>query len=157
VLIAGGGVAALESVLALRSVAPDDVAVTVLTGSKEFVYQPLTVLEPCQPGTTMHLAWSQLAAELGVAHIAGRLDAVDPDARQITSEEQGQIDYDVLVVAIGGRRRELVPGALTVGTPGADQAFAALLKDLRAGRPMRLSFVAPYRRARRRGRHPGTV
>ena len=144
VLIAGGGVAALESVLALRSVAPDDVAVTVLTGSKEFVYQPLTVLEPYQPGATLHLAWSQLAAELGVAHIAGRLDAVDPDARQITSEEQGQIDYDVLVVAIGGRRRELVPGALTVGTPGADQAFAALLKDLRAGRPMRLSFVAPF-------------
>ena len=50
----------------------------------------------------------------------------------------------MLVVAIGGRRRELVPGALTVGTPGADQAFAALLKDLRAGRPMRLSFVAPF-------------
>jgi NADH dehydrogenase FAD-containing subunit len=65
----------------------------VLTGSKEFVYQPLTVLEPYQPGATLHLAWSQLAAELGVAHIAGSLDAVDPDARQITSEEQGQIDY----------------------------------------------------------------
>jgi sulfide:quinone oxidoreductase len=143
VLIAGGGVAALEAVLALRSLAPDEVAVTVLSGSDEFVYQPLTVLEPFKRHAAMRLAWSRVATELGAAHILGRLDAVDPDARQVTSEEQGQIDYDLLVVAIGGRRRDLVSGALTVGSPGADQAFAALLKDRRAGRPMRLSFISP--------------
>ena len=143
VLIAGGGVAALEAVLALRSLAPDDVAVTVLSGSDEFVYHPLTVLEPFAPHAVTRLAWSRAAAELGAAHIPGRLDAVDPDARQITSEEQGQIDYDLLVVAIGGRKRDLVPGVLTVGSPGADHAFAEVLGDLRAGRPMRLSFITP--------------
>jgi sulfide:quinone oxidoreductase len=143
VLIAGGGVAALEVLLALRSLAPDDVTVAVLSGSDEFVYHPLTVLEPFEPHAATRLAWSWVAAELGAAHIPGRLDAVDPDARQITSEEQGQIDYDLLVVAIGGRRRDVVPGVLTVGSPGADQAFAAVLKHLRAGRPMRLSFISP--------------
>jgi sulfide:quinone oxidoreductase len=143
VLIAGGGVAALESVLALRSLAPDDVAVTVLSGSDEFVYHPLTVLEPFEPDAATRLSWSRVAAELGAAHIPGRLDAVDPDARQIISEEQGQIDYDLLVVAIGARRRDLVPGALTVGGPGADRAFAGVLEDLRAGRRMRLSFISP--------------
>ena len=115
----------------------------MLSGSDEFVYHPLTVLEPFEPHAVTRLAWSRVAAELGVAHIPGRLDAVDPDARQITSEEQGQIDYDLLVVAIGGRKRDLVPGVLTVGSPGADQAFAAVLEDLRAGRPMRLSFISP--------------
>jgi sulfide:quinone oxidoreductase len=46
VLVAGGGVAALETVLALRSLAQDRVQVTLLAPERDFVYRPLTVSEP---------------------------------------------------------------------------------------------------------------
>lgn len=43
VLIAGGGVAGLEAVLALRDLLGDRVAVTVLTPERDFVYRPMAV------------------------------------------------------------------------------------------------------------------
>src|SRR4051794_7258433 len=46
VLVVGGGVAALELVLALRKLAGDDVAMQVVTPEREFVYRPLAVAEP---------------------------------------------------------------------------------------------------------------
>jgi sulfide:quinone oxidoreductase len=46
VLIAGGGVAALETALALRELAPERVQVTIVAPNEEFVYRPMTVREP---------------------------------------------------------------------------------------------------------------
>ena len=46
VLIAGGGIAALEAALALRDLGGDRVATTVLAPDPEFVYRPMTVREP---------------------------------------------------------------------------------------------------------------
>ena len=44
VLIAGGGVAALETVLALRALAGDRVKLELLAPDEEFVERPLAVL-----------------------------------------------------------------------------------------------------------------
>ena len=46
VLIVGGGVAALETALALHEIAAEHTAVTVLAPNSEFVYRPMTVREP---------------------------------------------------------------------------------------------------------------
>src|SRR5271165_6395190 len=46
VVVAGGGVAALETVLALADLASDQTDVTVLAPGSEFVYRPMTVREP---------------------------------------------------------------------------------------------------------------
>jgi sulfide:quinone oxidoreductase len=46
VLIAGGGVAALEALIALREVAGEPVRVTLLAPEPDFVYRPLAVAEP---------------------------------------------------------------------------------------------------------------
>ncbi|MGD0455391.1 MAG: hypothetical protein ABSB69_17530, partial [Solirubrobacteraceae bacterium] len=46
VLIAGGGVAALEALLALRALAPEQTEITVLAPNAEFVYRPMAVREP---------------------------------------------------------------------------------------------------------------
>ena len=43
VAIAGGGVAALEALLALRDMAGDRVAPTLISRQKDFVYRPLSV------------------------------------------------------------------------------------------------------------------
>ena len=49
VLIAGGGVAGLEAMLALRELAGDRVQMTVLAPNEHFVYRPLAVREPDEP------------------------------------------------------------------------------------------------------------
>jgi NADH dehydrogenase FAD-containing subunit len=46
VVIAGGGVAALETALALADLAPDRIDVSVIAPNSEFVYRPMVVREP---------------------------------------------------------------------------------------------------------------
>ncbi len=46
VLIAGGGVAGLEALLALRDLAGERVQLTLLSPEREFVYRPMAVAEP---------------------------------------------------------------------------------------------------------------
>ena len=46
VLIAGGGVAGLEALLALRDLAGDRVELTLLSRDTEFVYRPMAIAEP---------------------------------------------------------------------------------------------------------------
>ena len=50
VFIAGGGVAGIEALLALRDLAGDRVRVTLASPSPEFTYKPLAVEEPFSPG-----------------------------------------------------------------------------------------------------------
>jgi hypothetical protein len=51
VVIAGGGVAALETALALADLAPDRTDVTVIAPNIEFVYRPMIVREPFAYGS----------------------------------------------------------------------------------------------------------
>jgi sulfide:quinone oxidoreductase len=46
VLVAGGGVAGLEALLALRDLAGERVELTLLSPEAEFVYRPMAVAEP---------------------------------------------------------------------------------------------------------------
>jgi sulfide:quinone oxidoreductase len=46
VLVAGGGVAGREGLLALRDIAGDRVELTLLSPEEEFVYRPMAVAEP---------------------------------------------------------------------------------------------------------------
>jgi heterodisulfide reductase subunit A-like polyferredoxin len=46
VIVAGGGIAGLEAVMALRDLAGERVAVTLVAPDPEFTYKPLTVEEP---------------------------------------------------------------------------------------------------------------
>ena len=50
VLIAGGGVAALEATLALRALAPERVGITLVAPESDFTYRPLAVAEPFRVG-----------------------------------------------------------------------------------------------------------
>ena len=46
VLVAGAGVAGLETALALRALAADAASVELVAPEREFVYRPLAVAEP---------------------------------------------------------------------------------------------------------------
>ncbi len=59
VLIAGGGVAALEAALALRALAEERVSVELLGSEPHFWYRPLSVAEPFALGEARHFELSR--------------------------------------------------------------------------------------------------
>src|SRR4051794_18132818 len=65
VLIAGGGVAALETLMALHELAGPRVATTLLSPADEFVYQPLSVREPFAAAGATHHPLAAIAADHG--------------------------------------------------------------------------------------------
>ena len=52
VVIAGGGVAALEATLALRALAEEAVSIEVIAPERDFVYRPLSVAQPFRVAET---------------------------------------------------------------------------------------------------------
>src|SRR3954468_20142962 len=78
VLIAGAGVAGLETMMALRDLAGSRVDVTVLTPNTEFVYKPLSVREPfAAAGATRH-PLAKIVADFGAELRHGSLQWVAP-------------------------------------------------------------------------------
>ena len=64
VVIAGGGVAGLETLLALRALAADRVDVTLLAQELKFVNRSMAVDQPFKPHRVRGLRLADTAAEL---------------------------------------------------------------------------------------------
>ena len=114
VLIAGGGVAALEGALALRELAGDRVRLRLLSPSTEFVYRPLTVQEPFAFARAQRYPLDEIARDLGIDYHQDALQSVDASGRTVTTEGGEQIPYDALLVALGAQH----PTALRPGDNG---------------------------------------
>jgi sulfide:quinone oxidoreductase len=144
VLIAGGGVAGVEAMLALHHLAPERVEVDLLTPSQRFVYRPLQVVEPFgsgEEGVSMDL--ERIVADSGARHIEDALASVDPAERVVTASSGETHEYDALLVALGARPAEAVPGALTFGGDGQRRRFDELLASLGHRGSKRIAFVVP--------------
>lgn len=146
VLIAGGGVAALETLLALRDSAAERLELCVLSPEPEFVYRPLSVREPFDPtpsGRTPSLLLADVVAEQGATLIRGALASVDADAAMAVTQAGERIFYEELVVAVGARPEPAVEGALTFGVPDDAAAIADVVRGVRGGALRRVAFAVP--------------
>jgi hypothetical protein len=125
VIIAGGGVAALEATLALGELAPEHTDVTVIAPNTEFAYRPMAVCEPFADGPHHRYPLAPIVRDAGAELLADALAWVDP-AGQIAHTEAGeQIAYDALVLALGAKAHQRYPHALTIdASPGRDPARA---------------------------------
>src|SRR4051794_39031345 len=113
VVIAGGGVAALEGALALRDLAAERVALTIVSPAERFAYRPLTVAEPFALGDARSLSLDEAARDVGAELVTDAVAAVDADAREVVLGSGGRVAYDALLVAVGARR---VPALESVTT-----------------------------------------
>jgi sulfide:quinone oxidoreductase len=143
VLVAGGGVAGLETVLALRELAGDRVAVTLLAPQPEFVYRPLTVREPFAYGTADRHDLAEIAADLGVELVVDQLTWIDPDAHVAHSADGRELPYDALMIAVGARPVDPHPLATTIDPSRLDAQLHGLVQDVEGGYVRRLAFVIP--------------
>ena len=143
ILIAGGGVGALESALALRELVGPLAAIALATPAEALEYRPLAVAEPFGYAATHRLEFSRLERTHGVTHRPERIDRVDVAGRRALGTLTGWSEYDALVVAVGARPRRWLEGALTFGGARDVDAYRALLEAIRMGEVRQVVFVQP--------------
>ncbi len=143
VVIAGGGVAALEAALALRALAEERVEVELVGPEPHFWYRPLSVAEPFGFAETNRYEVAVLAAAAGATFTLGALEGVDA-GRHVAKTSVGEIPYDILLVAVGAIPTEAVPGALTFRGPADTEKIRRLLEEIAAGDTRRVAFAAPW-------------
>jgi sulfide:quinone oxidoreductase len=144
VLIAGGGVAALEAALALRALAQDRVSVELLAPEPQFWYRPLAVAEPFGLGEVRQFELAELAASAGATFSPGALTGVDAGGKLALTSAGSSVPYDVLLVACGAVPTPAVPGALTFRGPADTEKIRQLLEELVAGQVGRVAFAVPW-------------
>jgi sulfide:quinone oxidoreductase len=138
VLIAGGGVAAIETALALHALAGRRVAIEVLAPSGDYVQRPSSVLSPFSGAPAPRVPLDRLPA-LGVIRYRGALASVDAQAHAVQTTDGGHLPYDRLVLAPGAHAIDGVPGALTFrGSISAGAVEGAIRRAV-----SRILFVAP--------------
>lgn len=143
VLIVGGGVAALEALIALRSLAEERVSIELVTPTVDFAYRPLAVAEPFGLGQAKRYDIVQIAAAHRAAvHLAG-VQRVDAAAHTVLTWDGRSLAYDVLLVAIGALPTTSIPGSITVKGPGFTSRFRTLLRELERRVVKRIAFAVP--------------
>jgi sulfide:quinone oxidoreductase len=147
VLIVGAGVAGLEATLALRALAEERVEIEVLAPDTEFRYRPMSVAEPFLQGEARAFPVRHLVELAGAGLRPGSLAEVDLDRRRVKTGDGDELEWDVLLLALGGRPREGVPGALTFRGPESTEQLSELLDDALAGRVESIVFALPTRAA----------
>jgi sulfide:quinone oxidoreductase len=143
VLIAGGGVAGLEALLALRVLAGRLVSLEVLEPETEFVYRPVSVAEPFGRGAARRFKLDVVAHEQGAKLHRGSLAAVDPLHQRALTRRDEEFEFDYLVVAIGARPVEALPGAITFRGGADANAIRELLGELERGDVRSVAFALP--------------
>lgn len=144
IVIAGGGVGALEAALALDALLGDRAEVTVLTTSSDYVVRPLAVREPfAYPPAERYAIDAVLPAR--VAHVSDDLDAVDPVAKTVRTQGGAALAYDGLIVACGARPTVRYAHAITIDDRKLDPLLHGLIQDIEAEYLHRIAFVAPER------------
>jgi sulfide:quinone oxidoreductase len=147
VLIAGGGVAAVEALLALRELVGHRVGLTLLSPEREFLYRPVTVAEAFDRGEARSYALAEIVGRDGGARLVlDSLAGVEADERVAITGTGERIPYDTLIVAAGAIAREPLPGALTFRGRADVPAMRDLLADLVAGAARSVALTLPSER-----------
>ena len=147
VIIAGGGVAALETALALGDVAADRTDVTVLAPNTELVYRPMTVREPFAYGAARRYPLAPILEQAGARLLTDELVWVEPGKQTVHTKGGEQIEYDALVIALGAKASQRYTHALTIDDRRLDETLEGLIQDVEGGYLHSLAFVSPGRMA----------
>jgi sulfide:quinone oxidoreductase len=143
VMIAGGGVAALEGMMALHELAGERISLELVTPTPEFAYRPLAVAEPFGLGEARRYDVVRIASDNRAAvHIAG-VKSVDTARRRIVTWDGRELPFDILLVAVGAHATVSIPGSVMIQGPGYTGRFRTLLRDLDERRVHNVAFAVP--------------
>jgi sulfide:quinone oxidoreductase len=143
VIVAGGGFAAVEALLALRALAGDRVSLELVAPDRYLRYRPSATGEAFGRDQVATFPLAGLAAEAGARFRRDALSAVAARDRRVRLASGATARYDALVLALGARRRTGIPGAVTF----RDERDAHLVRDVvdavSSGAVRRVAFAVP--------------
>jgi sulfide:quinone oxidoreductase len=143
IVIAGGGVGALEAVLALQTTLGARARIELIAPATEYVHRPVSVAEPFTGVPPQRYDLAAFAAARGVTLRQDSVTAVDTAAQRVETASGKPVAYDHLVLALGARPVPMIPGAITFRGPGDAGRIRSMLFDLDTGRAARIAFVVP--------------
>jgi sulfide:quinone oxidoreductase len=143
VVICGGGVAAVEALLAIRDMLTIHPRIDVIAPNRKFVYQPMAVAEPFGLARTQLFDMQAIASELDAELHVESLASVDVENRSVTLADGASLRYYAALVAVGAKREPWLPGAISFGGSVDVTAFAGLLERIEQGRLSRVAFASP--------------
>ena len=142
VVIAGGGVAAVECALALHDLAGDRIRLTIVAPNREFTLRPLSTAEPFSRDHVRRHSLAALAARIDARLVPAAVTAVHADEHRLVAGEH-TVAYDALVLAVGGRHVPALSKAITFTGEADSVDFHGLLQDIDEGYSHAVSFVVP--------------
>jgi sulfide:quinone oxidoreductase len=145
VVIAGGGVAGLETLLALHALARDRLDVTVLAPEFRFVNLSMAVDQPFKPRRMRGFRLEDTVVELGARWHHGVLDRVESEQHRVFTRDGEELPYDFLVLAVGAHpEREWQSADVLTYHGRRDGAnYELLLHQLLEGQISRVAYVKP--------------
>jgi sulfide:quinone oxidoreductase len=144
VVVAGGGIAALEVLAGLRALAGERVASTLVAPVTGFSFRPLSTAVPFTFRRERTRTLEQLAGGLGARFVHDGLTLVDESRNRILTHDGDFLPYDALVVAVGSRTSRGEGAARTwIRGPESTTLFSHLLRGLESGTVQSVAFVVP--------------
>lgn len=146
VVIGGGGVAGIESALALRDLAGEKLEIEVHSPRRDFLYRPYAVGEPFGTAEARKYELAPIAKRAGFEFKLSNLKSVDPGKKRIATFDE-DLDYDHLIIATGVQLSWSVPG-VTIFWGGADEFDSELVVEKLGDKELkRLIFTMPAGRS----------
>ena len=144
ILIAGGGVAAVELALALADLAGPRVQMTLVAPRHHFELRSLRTAEPFSAGHAPRHSLQSLASRVNAELLVDAVMAVDAERHTVRLAKLGSLSYDALVLAVGGLHRSAFSRASTFTGSTSTVAYNGLLADLEERWTRSVAFVVPH-------------
>lgn len=143
VVIAGAGVAGLETMMALRALAGPRVEVTLVAPTSEFVYRPLSVAEPFGIDRARRYALAAIASDHHATFVQDELAWVGSRGQSVFLRSGDELPYDALVVALGVHPYPAWSHVPTFSGPADVQMVRELVDEVEGGHVRSFAFVVP--------------
>lgn len=146
VLIAGGGIAGLEALIALRKLADPSLRIVLAAPEPDFSYRPLLVEEPFTLQPPEQHSLPAITEELDAEFALAGLEAVDAAAHRARLSDGSRVEYDAALICVGARPRPAFTRGVTFTDregPGSLRRLLHAIEGGRADRTRRLVFVVP--------------
>ena len=143
IVIAGGGIAALEALVALREQAPPGCRITLASPTDTFAYRPLAVQEPFGRGGGRRFSLAAVTRDLGAAYVRDALIRVDGPARTAILRTGASLPYDTLLIATGAHPYPAFAHGITFDRNTQAAEFDELLSDVDARLAPHVAIVVP--------------
>ena len=147
IVIVGGGVAAVEALLALGALCPHLTRVTLISPARELLERPVTVGEAFGRATAQAYDLADVVGTVpGARLIRDTAAEVRAAEHTVVTASGARVAYDKLVIAIGAIPRPALTGALTFRGRSDVSSLRRLLDELSEKPGRSVALVLPSER-----------